>query len=68
MAIDFANDISDLYINGEIYNNTELRKLRPMNAKLSEQKDLSMLIRIGHYYFDNKPLIGKIVNVNVWSR
>ena len=24
--------------------------------------------RIGHYYFDNKPMIGKMADINVWSR
>ena len=27
-----------------------------------------MLIRLGHYYFDNKPLIGKIVDFHAWNR
>ena len=24
--------------------------------------------RIGHYYFDNKPMIGMMADINVWSR
>ena len=24
--------------------------------------------RLGHYFFDNKPIIGKLINVNIWGR
>ena len=44
------------------------KSLRKLTEFLSENVDLPMVIRIGHYYFDNKPLIGKMVDVNVWSR
>ena len=27
-----------------------------------------MVVRVGHYYFDNKPIIGKIVDFNMWDR
>ena len=30
--------------------------------------ELPMVIRIGHYYFDNKPLIGKVADIQVWDR
>ena len=26
-----------------------------------------MIVRIGHYYFDNKPLIGSIVDIDAWD-
>ena len=41
---------------------------RPLDGKLSTNSTLPMVIRLGHYYFDNKPLIGKIVDFHVWSR
>ena len=34
------------------------------SSKTTEQNDR----RVGHYYFDNKPLIGRMVDINVWSR
>ena len=27
-----------------------------------------MIVRIGHYYFDNKPLLGKIADIQVWDK
>ena len=27
-----------------------------------------MVMRLGHYYFDNKPIIGKIVDFHMWDR
>ena len=35
---------------------------------MSNATDLPMIVRLGHYYFDNKPLIGKIVDFNMWDR
>ena len=35
---------------------------------MSAAAGLPLVIRLGHYYFDNKPLIGKMADVNVWSR
>ena len=42
--------------------------LRPLNGKLSVNSNLPMVLRVGHYYFDNKPLIGKIVDFHAWTR
>ena len=27
-----------------------------------------MVVRIGHNYYDKTPLIGKIVDINIWDR
>lgn len=39
-----------------------------MKTRLSGDPDKPMIIRLGHYYFDNKPLIGKMADVQVWDR
>ena len=42
--------------------------VRPLNGKFSKNTNLPMVLRLGHYYFDNKPLIGKIVDFHAWNR
>ena len=27
-----------------------------------------LIIRFGHYYYDSTPLIGKVVDINIWDR
>ena len=27
-----------------------------------------MVVRLGHNYYDKTPLIGKIVDINIWDR
>ena len=68
MAIDFENDQCDLYINGNANMTYLYRKNRKFNEKFSDETDLPMVIRLGHYFFDNKPIIGTIVDFHVWDR
>ena len=65
--MDFKNDDITLYRDGRKFVE-KMRRLRPMNGKLSNATDLPMVVRLGHYFFDNKPLIGKLVYFNLWSR
>ena len=68
LNIDFSNNLAELFMNGQhFYNSTSVR-LRPVGGKLSKSTGTSLTIRIGHYYFDNKPIIGKMADVHVWSR
>ena len=66
IAIDFVNNKTEAYLDGRRIDFN--RFIRATNGKMSEAKDLAMVVTLGHYYFDNKPLIGKIVDVNIWSR
>ena len=65
--MDFKNDDIALYRDGTKFVE-KMRRLRPMNGKLSNATDLPMVVRLGHYFFDNKPLIGRLVYFNMWSR
>ena len=67
IAIDFKNDDRVFYLNG-MKRKGRGRALRPMNGKLSNATALPMVVRLGHYFFDNKLLIGKLVDVNIWTR
>ena len=66
-GLDFVEDLWRLFVNGEeITERTS--KLRSLDGKMSDDKDLPMVVRLAHYYFDNKPIIGKIVDFHMWDR
>ena len=66
-SFDFPADNWQLFVNGkEIANLSTI--LRPLTGKMSDAKDLPMVVRLAHYYFDDKPIIGKIVDFNLWDR
>ena len=67
VALDFHNNTWDMRINGK-ENTGKKTWARPTDGFMSNNTDLPMVIRIGHYYFDNKPIIGRIVDINIWSR
>ena len=68
MSIDLPDDQLHLYINGNANMTYMYRKARKLNTKFSERTDLPMVIRLGHYYFDNKPILGTILDFHVWDR
>ena len=68
MSIDFTNDKCDLYINGKANTTYLHRQARKLNERFSDRKDLPMVIRLGHYYFDNKPILGTILDFHIWDR
>ena len=68
MSVDFLMDEWKIFINGknDIFNyKPDDRKL---DNKMTGNSSQSMIVRLGHYYFDNKPLIGKMVNFHMWNR
>ena len=68
MSIDFVDDQWNLYINGKANMTWEFRKMRPLKERFSNRTNLPMVIRLGHYYFDNKPILGTILDFHVWDR
>ena len=67
-ALDFAGDNWDIFVNGKEEDGKVTSNLRPVGGRLSDEKDLPMVVRVAHYYFDNKPIIGRIVDFHVWDR
>ena len=68
ISINFKDDEWMLAINGDT-NKTFLKNYnRPLVGKFSENSSTPMVMRLGHYYFDNKPIIGKIVDFHMWDR
>ena len=68
MSIDLPNDQLHLYINGNANLTYIYRNSRKLNRKFSDRTNLPMVIRLGHYYFDNKPILGTILDFHVWDR
>ncbi|XP_023345432.1 uncharacterized protein LOC111714532, partial [Eurytemora carolleeae] len=66
-SIDIEKDEVILYLNGK----SDFKSQTPtksIKSKISKNTEVPMVIRLGHYYFDTKPLIGKLAEVNVWDR
>jgi hypothetical protein len=66
-ALDFEADSVAWYVDGRPFLGPEGHP-NPLSALLSNNTELPMVVRIGHYYFDNKPLIGRLIDINMWSR
>ena len=63
-SFDFLNNYAISYVNGK-----KIKRTKYIIKDAKEMpKDVGMIVRIGHYYWDNRPMIGKIVDVNVWKR
>ena len=67
-SLDFTNDKWSMAINGNSNMSSLSNYNGPLNSKFSDNVTTPMMIRVGHYYFDNKPILGKIVDFNVWDR
>ena len=67
MSLDLANDTWLLYINGKTNLTYTYNKSRKLNEKFSDRADLPMVMRLGHYYFDNKPLLGTMQLFKVFN-
>ena len=59
----FVNGTTDLFMNGK---RLKQNVKKPVTRGDHEGKPL--IIRIGKYYYDNTPLIGKVVDINFWDR
>ena len=64
MNFDFTSGAIDLFLNGK-----KLDGRQRQNATLpKDAENLPMIVRIGKFYADETPLIGKIVDINMWDR
>ena len=55
LNFDYETGSLEMFLNGE-KNQTE------------DSTDKLLIIRFGRYYYDDTPLIGKIVDINIWDR
>ena len=54
----------ELFLNGEPL----WPKQRKPMVLPSDWEGSPLIVRLGRYYFDDTPLIGKIVDFNMWDR
>lgn len=64
-AISYVENKSEAFLEGERLPIDE-RDLRLADSM--PLKGLAVEVTLGHYYFDNTPLIGKVVDFNMWGR
>ncbi|XP_023323855.1 uncharacterized protein LOC111697908 [Eurytemora carolleeae] len=67
VSIDMVGNIIVMYLDGKS-DFGEIRMLGPVKTRLTNNTKLPVVVRLGHYYFDNKPTIGMIADVHVWDR
>ena len=64
LNLDYDNSTVQLFINGE--RSPQIDK-KPLTLP-GDHQDKPLIIRMGRYYYDDTPLIGKIVDINIWDR
>ena len=62
--INYTEGTMELFLNGE----TLWPKVRKPMELPPDWEISPMIVRLGRYYFDDTPLIGKIVDFNMWDR
>ena len=68
VAVDLDADDLKVAINGDLNATTRKEDDRTLREKFTGDSSLPMTVRVGHYYFDNKPMIGKIMDFHMWNR
>ena len=62
--VDHASGKAEFFMNGARMEGKQRKNItRPLDY---QQKPL--VVRIGKYYIDGTPLIGKVVDINIWDR
>ena len=64
LNLDYDNNTIQLFFNGE--KSPQIDK-KPLTLP-GDHQDKPLIIRMGRYYYDDTPLIGKIVDINIWDR
>ena len=62
--IDYENGTADISLNGEI-----LKATKPMKmVRPDDHESNDVIVHLGRRFGKNEPLIGKMVNFNMWDR
>ena len=64
LNFDYDKGSVDLFLNGNKADRIQKNEIKL--PKDSDQK--SFIVRIGKFFVDGTPLIGKIVDINIWDR
>ena len=63
-SIDYDNGTMSMFLNGEKLP----QKSRKAMALPANSSSLPLVVRLGRYYYDDTPLLGKILDFNLWDR
>jgi hypothetical protein len=57
--MDFKNETAELFLGGESQGSVSIDDPGAGRKRV---------LRLGHFYYDDKPMIGKIVGIHAWDR
>ena len=64
LNFNYVNGTVDMFLNGK----KSQQKFRKPIVLPEDSADLPLVIRFGRYFYDDTPLIGKLVDINMWDR
>ena len=64
LNFNYVNGTVEMFLNGE--KNQQIIK-KPIVLP-EESNENPLIVRFGKYFYDNTPLIGKVVDINIWDR
>ena len=62
--IDYENGTANISLNGEILKQTKSKKM----VRPDDHESNDVIVHLGRRFGKNEPLIGKMVNFNMWDR
>ena len=65
LNFDYVNGTVEMFLNGK---KSQQKIRKPIVLPKDSEGALPLIIRFGQYFYDNTPLIGKVVDINVWDR
>ena len=65
LNFDYVNGTVEMFLNGK-KSPQKIRK--PIVLPKDSDGTTPLIIRFGQYFYDDTPLIGKVVDINVWDR
>ena len=60
----YVNGTVDMFLNGK----KSQQKFRRSIVLPEDSDEKPLIVRFGRYFYDNTPLIGKVVDINMWDR
>ena len=64
LNLDYVTGTVEMFLNGE----KAIQVVKKPISLPEGSEDKAMIIRFGHYYYDSTPLIGRVVDINMWDR
>ena len=64
LNFNYVNGTVEMFLNGKKSQQTIIKPI--VLPEDSDEKPL--IVRFGRYYYDDTPLIGRVVDINMWDR